>query len=77
MVDAMTSYYGKDEPSASFKWGVVIPVTSTMIIVGTSSGTQWRAVAWFKSRKRAVEYAKSGWSTYAIARTNVDDNPRR
>ncbi len=58
---SLDTYYGKDEPSASFKWGVVVPV------VGVDR-TDWRAVAWFKSRKRADEYARSGWSTYAIAR---------
>lgn len=57
----MDAYYGKDQPCASFKWGVIVPVTSI-------DRTDWRAVAWFKSRKRAVEYANSGWSNYAIAR---------
>lgn len=65
MADEMKSYYGVDEPSASYKWGVVVPV------IGNAVGhpqTVWRAIAWFKSRKRAVEYANTGWSTYAIAR---------
>lgn len=66
MADEMTSYYGKDEPSASYKWGVVIPIT--VVQVGVPNAVQWRAVAWFKSRKRAEEYANTGWSTYAIAR---------
>lgn len=57
----MDAFYGKDQPSASFKWGVIVPN------VGLDR-TDWRAVAWFKSRKRAVEYANSGWSNYAIAR---------
>lgn len=63
----MDAFYGKDHPSASFKWGVIIPIT--IVQPGVPTAVQWRAVAWFKSRKRAVEYAESGWSTYAIART--------
>lgn len=57
----MDAYYGKDLPSASFKWGVVVQV------VGLDR-PNWLAVAWFKSRKRAVEYAETGWKNYAIAR---------
>lgn len=67
MADEMKTYYGVDEPSASYKWGVVIPVNGPSG-PGLPAATQWKAVAWFKSRKRAVEYANSGWSNYAIAR---------
>lgn len=58
-------YYGKDEPSASYKWGVVVPV------IGNAVGhpqTVWRAIAWFKTRKRAEAYAVSGWAEFALCR---------
>lgn len=55
-------YYGHDEPSASYKWGVVIPVTQGV------AETSWRVVAWFKTRERATTYARSGWNEFAICR---------
>lgn len=56
-------YYGKDEPSASYKWGVVVPVMH-----GAIDPVTWRVVAWFKTRKRAQAYAMSGWGEFAICR---------
>lgn len=60
------TFYGRDEASKTFKWGVVIPITQ--IQARLANRIEWKAVAWFKTRKRAEEYARSGWSTYAIAR---------
>lgn len=62
---SLDAYYGKDEPSASFKWGVIVPITTGAT---AKPHTTWTAVAWFKTAKRAKEYAESGWSVYAIAR---------
>lgn len=56
-------YYGKDEPSASYKWGVVVPVTH-----GAIDPVSWRVIAWFKTRKRAQTYALTGWGEFAICR---------
>lgn len=58
----MADYYGKDQPSASYKWGVVVPA-----VFGVTD-TKWSAVAWFRSRKRAVDYANIRYTVYAIAR---------
>lgn len=56
-------YYGHDEPSASYKWGVVIPY-----VTGASDAVTWRVVAWFKTRRRAEAYAVSGWAEFALCR---------
>lgn len=60
------AFYGRDEPTKTYIWGVVIPVTLSR--PSPDIKNDWRAVAWFKTRKRAEEYARSGWATYAIAR---------
>jgi hypothetical protein len=65
-MNEMTSYYGRDDASATYKWGVVIPITQ--IQARLANRVEWKAVAWFKTRKRAEEYAKTGWTAYAIAR---------
>lgn len=64
----LEAYYGKDLPSASFKWGVVVPVHGPSG-PGLPAAIVWRAVAWFKTQKRAIEYAHTGFApNYAIAR---------
>lgn len=60
MTASMGEYYGHDAPSASYKWGVVIP--------GGVTFDKWVTVAWFKTRERAVTYARSGWNEFAICR---------
>jgi hypothetical protein len=60
-------YYGRDDASATFKWGVVI--RQPILVSGRNHGLdEWKAIAWFKTRKRAEEYAREGWGAYAIAR---------
>lgn len=71
MPNDIDAYYGKDQPSASFKWGVIVPVLTVVNDPPFSTKVpKWTAVAWFKSRKRADEYARTGWASYAIARMN-------
>jgi hypothetical protein len=58
-------YYGHDEPSPSYKWGVVIPM-----IRGVAEAS-WCTVAWFKTRKAATRYGRSGWNEFAISRLEL------
>lgn len=58
------AFYGRDEPSATYKWGVVIDMSSPLLLLHG-----WQVVAWFKTRKRAEEYARRRLvRAYAIAR---------
>lgn len=49
------AYYGRDKPSSTYKWGLVLPFVVAPVAV--SPTTVWRVVAWFPSRKNAKAYA--------------------
>lgn len=53
------AFYGRDKPSRSYKWA----------IVAGSEHSAPRAVAWFKTRKAAIDHAERiRMFEYAIAR---------
>jgi hypothetical protein len=64
------AFYGRPDPSKTYKWGLVLP----MVIGPPARLEQWRVVAWFPTRTNAEAYAKRvhGQQPHAIARaTNL------
>lgn len=61
------AYFGRDKPSRTYKWGLVLPS------IQFGEAYPWRVVCWFKTRKAAEDYAKRvhGRNPYAIARANL------
>lgn len=53
-------FYGRDDPTATYKWGVAV----------ASEFSDWRIIAWFKTRKAAIAYGKrmTARTQFAIAR---------
>lgn len=69
-MNELAEYYGSDTASKTYKWGVVIPMSERC-----RPSEMWQAVAWFKTRRAAERYAKTGWPRHAIARSNVERWP--
>lgn len=63
------AYFGRPNPSKTYKWGLVLP----MVIGPPARLEQWRVVCWFPSRKNAEAYALRvhRGTPYAIARANL------
>jgi hypothetical protein len=61
------AFYGRPDPSKTYKWGLVLPVEVSRTTLYTS---QWRVVAWFPTRTNAEAYAKRvhGHQPHAICR---------
>lgn len=63
------AFYGRPEPSRTYKWGLVLPCRNGHLPVEFP----WRIVAWFPSRTAAEAYANRvhGRAPHAIARANL------
>jgi hypothetical protein len=75
------AYYGRPDPSRTYKWGLVLPGVPDVFPLSRTTPT-WRVVCWFPTRKKAEAYAKRvhGKNPWAIARSNLADHyarPRR
>ena len=64
--ESVEGYYGKDEPSATYKWAVVSP--GTVHGFHLPAREAWQAVAWFKTRKAAEDYGRRTFARFAVAR---------
>lgn len=62
------AFYGRAEPSKTYKWGLVLPTRPE-----GNPEPHWQVVAWFPSRTNAEAYAKRihGRAPHAIARANL------
>jgi hypothetical protein len=60
-------YYGRQEPSRTYKWGLVLPCEVAPYLNITHA---WRVICWFKTKQAAQAYATRihGQRPYAIAR---------
>lgn len=65
------AFYGREQPSKTYKWGLVLPL-ETYIPTGMVPAL-WKVVAWFPTRAAAEQYAKRihGRAPHAIARANL------
>lgn len=59
----LDAWYSRDVASATYHWGVVIPCA-----IAGGKPYWWQSIAWFKTRRSAIEYAERRYPAYAIAR---------
>jgi hypothetical protein len=67
------AFYGRDTPSKTYKWGLVLPSQLPKgLWPNAEFAREWRVVAWFPTRNAAEQYAKRvhGHQPHAIARAH-------
>jgi hypothetical protein len=72
-MNEVTEYFGREEPSRTYKWALVLPISPPSILTRGTGRDAWQAIAWFKTRKACEAYAVRvhGRKPYAIARANL------